>query len=80
MSSLDSLLPTRTLVTTGGGLEGAVTSMFKVGSLVAGGGGEGVTLLEPEGGRASPGTASLVVGGATCLGGVAFRAAQTVKH
>ena len=40
-----------------------------------GGGGEGVTRFELDGGGARTGTASLVVGGATCVGGVVFRAA-----
>ena len=44
---------------------------------VLGGGGEGVTRLEFVGGGARVGTASLVVGGATCIGGVVFRAAPT---
>jgi hypothetical protein len=45
---------------------------------VLGGGGEGVTRLEFDGGGARVGTASLVVGGATCIGGVVFRAAPEV--
>ena len=86
LSSRDRLLPTGTWYTTGGaGFGGAVTSIFRRGSLVCvatvveGGGGEGVTRLEfDRGGGMRVGIWSLVVGGATCIGGVVLRAAPEV--
>ena len=53
---------------------GAATSILRTGSLfVLGGGGEGVTRFEFDGGGAR-------VGVATCIGGVVFRAAPIYTY